>query len=111
MKYRVTLDGRISSSGDGGLDDSFRAALSAAMGELNRLGAGNAAFDVDWKQGSVVIACCVDVDEADDAVPPASDNIRLALHQAQIGTSRWPTADDPHWRVEFVGSRSEAVHV
>jgi hypothetical protein len=106
----VTLDGRITSS-SGVLDDSLRKHLSIAMAELNNLGARNASIDLDRGTGAIVISCCVDVDDADRAVQPASDYIRLALHQGEIGTSNWPTETDPHWRVEFVRSWSEAVAV
>jgi hypothetical protein len=108
MKFRVTLDGRIAAS-SGSIDDAARAALATAMGELNGLGARNAAIDLDAKTGAISISCAVEADDPVAAVQPASDNIRIALSEGKIGTPAWPAIADPHWTVEFINSRAEAL--
>lgn len=110
MKFRVSLDGVLSSS-TGDIDDAARAALAEAMGELNKLGARNASINLNSQTGEITISCAVNAEDGDLAVQPASDNIRLALHTGQIGTSTWPGPSDPVWRVEFIKSRADTVLV
>ena len=108
MKFRVTLEGRLTSS-SGTLDSDARSALAIAMKELNGLGARNAAIELDSATGAITITCAVEATDPVRAVQPASDNIRLALYEGNIGTPEWPDADDPRWRVEFINSRAEAL--
>lgn len=108
MKFRVSLDGRLSST-SGDIDDAARAALALAMTELNKLGARNAAINLNSQTGAITISCAVEASDPVVAVQPASDNIRLALHTGEIGTSSWPGPSDPTWRVEFINSRADAV--
>jgi hypothetical protein len=110
MKFRVSLDGKLSSS-SGDIDQAARDALALAMQELNKLGARNASINLNSRTGAITISCAVEAVDGDLAVQPASDNIRLALHTGEIGTSTWPEPTDPHWRVEFINSRSDAVLV
>jgi hypothetical protein len=110
MRFRVTLDGHfISTSGE--LDEEAREALGVAMDELNKLGAaaGNAAIELTMASGEIMLTCAIEADDPVAAVQPASDNIYLALNKANIGTPNWPGIDDPHWRVEFINSRAEAL--
>lgn len=111
MNFRVTLEGRLISS-SGKIGDDARKALGLAMGELNKLGwAGNAAIDLNSSTGQIKIVCAVEADDPRQAVQPASDNIVLALRQGSVGTSEWPDADDPRWRVEFINTKAEALPV
>lgn len=113
MEFRVTLDGRLTSA-SGKLDDAVREAMNTAMGELFVLETADPAIDLDFAAGDddggdVTISCRVVVDSVEDAVPPASSNIRAALHAAGIGTPDWPKSESPAWTVNFIGSRSEAL--
>lgn len=108
MKFRVTLDGIIASS-NGDIGESVRQVLDVAMEELNGLGARNAAIDLNHQTGEIVITCAVEAPDPVAAVQPASDNIRLALQKAEIGTHEWPATDDSHWTVEWINSRAEAL--
>ena len=108
MKFRVTLEGVLTST-SGSIDDAARKALTVAMSELNVLGAGNAAIDLDARTGEITVSCAVEAEGPISALQPASDNIRLSLHHAEIGTPEWPEVDDPHWNVEFIRSRTEAL--
>lgn len=110
MRFRVALDGRIVST-SGTLGDDARVALGTAMDELNKLGAaaGNAAIELTMATGEIMLTCAVEADDPVSAVQPASHNIYLALHTANIATPHWPGPDDSHWRVEFISSRAEAL--
>lgn len=107
--FRVTLEGRIQST-SGELDAEVSDALHMAMSELYKLGTANPAIMLDFSDGGrLEIRCSVVADDLSDAVPPASVNIRSALHAAEIGTPDWPGSDDPRWTVEFFNTRSEAL--
>lgn len=108
MNLRVTFNGRLRAV-SGVLDDEARQALNDAMAEMHKLGTKDPAIHLDASDGSVMITCGVEVDDLDNAVPPASGNIRSALHAAGIGTAHWPGVDDPRWTVEFIETRAEVL--
>lgn len=110
MRFRVSLEGRLIST-SGTIDDGARAALGQAMAELNKIGAaaGNAAIELTSSTGEVMLTCAVEAKDPVAAIQPASDAIYLSLYHAKIGTPDWPEIDDPHWRVEFMNTRAEAL--
>ena len=108
MRFRVTLDGWLTAD-SGSIDDAARVALGLAMAELNGLGGRNAAIQLNSATGAISISCVVVADGLETAVQPASDNIRLALGEGNIGTPDWPQIEASQWRVEFVKSRAEAL--
>lgn len=110
MKFRVSLDGRLSAE-TGDLDDQAQEALSSAMSELSSQCPQSSAMDLTNSTGDITITCVVDADSPMTAVQSASDVIRLALHTGRIGTPQWPDTNDSIWRVDFVASRAEQLVV
>jgi hypothetical protein len=108
MKFRVTIEGKLSAT-DGETGDDLHRALAAAMGSLNGYKLGNPAIGLNAETGEIVISCAVEAEDSTLAVLPASDRIVLALHTAAIGTRDWPDETSPAWSVEFVNTRSEAL--
>jgi hypothetical protein len=81
------------------------------MGELyESLGIKDPAIMLDLSADNFIsISCSVEVKDETEAVPPASDAIRSALHAADIGTSEWPEPHDPRWKVEFIGNPATEI--
>lgn len=108
MKFRVTIEGKLSAT-SGELGGDVQKALSTAMSGLNGYVFGNPAIGFDAQTGAIVIECAVEAEDSNGAVQPASDRIALALHEAAIGTRAWPDESHPAWSVEFVNTRSEQL--
>lgn len=108
MKFRVSLNGQLTSL-NGADGDAARTALARTMEELSAQRPSSSAIDLTVSTGEICITCVVEADDSNKAIGAASDVIQLALHTGEIGTPDWPGATDPHWRVEFVGSRAELV--
>lgn len=109
MLCRVTIEGRITSS-SGELTKDVADALATAMAEMHELKTKDPGITLDIPNGgAVVMSCCVEVEDAAEAVPPASTNIRTGLCAAGIATPNWPMPDDPRWQVEFVTFKTDVL--
>lgn len=106
--FRVTLEGRLTSD-SGVIDADVSEALNAAMAEMHKLGTSDPAIMLTRATGEIVMSCSVKVASYEDAVPPASTDIRSGLHTGGIATPGWPGADDSRWKVEIVNARTEVL--
>jgi hypothetical protein len=112
-RYRVTLDCRLVATDGSALDESVSKALDVAMTELRKLGMSDAGIALHVKDsvGELRITCNVKVREFEEAIGEAGGPMRAALHTAEIGTSKWPGAKAPAWKVEVVNQSAEKVLV